>query len=55
MPHAAYNLNAVALDLHPASAPVAPLSSFKLAVDTLDINGQTGGQAFEDGDQRASV
>jgi hypothetical protein len=55
MTHAADNLRTVALDLHATSAPVAPLPAFQFTVDSRFVNGQPGGQAFHDGDERASV
>jgi hypothetical protein len=53
--HAADDFGAVALDLHAPAAPVAPLSTLKLAVNLLLLHRQAGGQAFEDGDERAPV
>jgi hypothetical protein len=43
------------LDLHPTAATVAPLPALKLTVDLLRVNGESRGQTFDHGDERASV
>ncbi len=43
------DLDRIRLDLLPRSASIPALPPFQLAVDLLEINGQIGGQAFDNG------
>ena len=55
MADAARHLGAVALDLHPAAAPVAELAALHVAPDRLWIERQARGQAFDDARQARAV
>jgi hypothetical protein len=45
----------IALDLHATASAVAELAAAQLVVDQFVIDGQSGGQAFDDRDERSSV
>jgi hypothetical protein len=45
----------IALDLHATTATVAELAAAQLVIYQFVIDWQTGGQTFNDGDQRSSV
>ena len=47
--------NDVFLDLHPAAAAVALLPAPQFVVDCGDVDRQTRGQSFDDGDERFTV
>ena len=55
MANARQYLDRVGLDLHPPAASVALLTPPKLVVDGGDIDGQTGGNAFDNGDEGLAV
>jgi hypothetical protein len=55
MPDAGEDFNRIALDFLPRTAPVALLPPPKLEIYPLDVDFQSGGQAFDDGDERAPV
>ena len=55
MTHAGADLDRVALDLHPAAAPVAELAASHLAVEALAIELEARGKPLDDRDQAGAV
>ena len=53
--HAGADLDRVALDLHPAAAPVAELAAGHLAVEALAVELEARGKALDDRDQAGPV
>ena len=52
---AARGVDLVGLDLHAAAAAVALLSAPELAIDEVDVDGDTGGQAGDERDESFAV
>ncbi len=55
MTNAADNLSVVLLNLHPSTAPVAPLAPFQLLIDVRASHRHTGRQSLNYRDQGATV
>ena len=54
-PDARKNLGAIAFDLHPAAAAVPGLPPAQFVGDRLEVDGEAGRHAFEDGDERLAM
>jgi hypothetical protein len=55
MTDARHYLRVIALDLHTPTPTISELPASQLVVDRLVIDGQPGGQSFNDRDERSPV